>query len=247
MGRSTMGTMRAFKRALAMVAVTFVFASSVAYVIPNAQAVESTSSVAAADRAAAPQELEPVSSGVVAAVVARDGYGVTLPPPPPPPPPPKKVAVTLAQSRGVALVPSSSSAELQWPVPAGTKVLSNYGPRSCSGCYSSFHEGTDFGAPGGSPIWSIAPGVVVEASSGGSFGVHAVVQHVIDGQVITSLYAHMVSGSLAVSVGDSVAAGQPLGAVGCTGTCTGTHLHFEIHPGGGAAVDPMAWMSQRLG
>lgn len=240
-----MGTMRAFKRILAMAAVTVAFASSVAYVIPNAQAVESSDAVASDTRVAAPQELEPVSSGVVAAVIARDGYGVTLPPPPPPPP--KKIQATFSNSRPVALVPSSSSAELQWPVPAGTTVLSNYGPRSCSGCYSSFHEGTDFGAPGGSPIWSIAPGVVVEASSGGSFGVHAVVQHVIDGAVVTTLYAHMVSGSLAVSAGDSVAAGQPLGAVGCTGTCTGTHLHFEVHPAGGAAVDPMVWMAQRLG
>lgn len=242
-----MGVMRMFKRGLAMIAVTFAFASSVAYVIPNAQAVESTSTVSGTAGVAEAQELDPVSSGVVGAVVARDGYGVTLPPPPPPPPAPKKVAVAFTQVRGAELVPSSSAAELQWPVPAGTKVLSHYGPRSCSGCYSSFHEGTDFGAPGGSPIWAMAPGVVVQASSGGSFGVHAVVQHVIDGQVVTSLYAHMVSGSLAVGVGETVTAGQPLGAVGCTGTCTGTHLHFEIHPAGGAAVDPMGWLTQRLG
>lgn len=241
-----MGTMRAFKRILAMAAVTVAFASSVAYVIPNAQAVESLGTAASQSRAAAPQALEPVGSGVVAAVIARDGYGVTLPPPPPPPPPPPtKVASTLSKTF-TGLVPSSSTAELQYPVATGTKVVSQFGPRSCSGCYSNFHEGADFGAPSGSTVWSMAPGVVIEAGNFGAYGEHAIVQHVIDGQVVTTLYSHFIAGSLTVGTGDTVAAGQPLGAVGCTGMCTGTNMHFEVRPGGTSAVDPMAWLAARI-
>lgn len=243
---STMRVMRAGKRALAMIAVTFAFASSVAYVIPNAQAVE-PASVQALRTQISPQTPVSVASDVVPATVSRDGYGVTLPPPPPPPPP-VVVKSKVAGATTFALVPSSSSAELQWPVPAGTKVLSPFGPRSCSGC-SSYHEGVDLGAPGGAPIWAMASGVVIETNSAGSssYGVHVTLQHNIDGQIVNTLYAHMVVGSMTLKVGDVVTAGQALGAVGCTGSCTGTHLHFEIHPGGGAAVDPMAWLSARLG
>lgn len=242
-----MGVMRAGKRVLAMVAVLFAFASSVAYVIPNAQAVENSRASVAAVTAGEPQAVDAVGGTVAAATITRDGYGVTLPPPPPPPPPPVAKSKT-SSLKTFALVPSSSSAELQWPVPSGTKVLSGFGPRSCSGC-SSYHEGADLGAPGGSPIWAIASGVVIETSQAGyaSLGEHVRIQHLVDGQVVTSVYAHMVAGSRTVSVGDVVTAGQALGAVGCTGSCTGNHLHFEIHPGGGAAVDPMAWLAARLG
>lgn len=243
-----MGAMRAGKRALAMVAVMFAFASSVAYVIPNAQAVESPVSVAEREAAGAPQVLAAVGGDVAGATVARDGYGVTLPPPPPPPPPPKVEVRQASSGRAFTLVPSSSSAELQWPIAPGTPLVSGYGPRSCGGC-SSYHEGADFTAPAGTPIWAMASGVVVETNAPGysALGVHARIQHVIDGQVIETVYAHMTSGSLAVGVGDTVTAGQAIGGVGCTGSCTGNHLHFEVHPGGGAAVDPVAWLSSRLG
>jgi len=247
--RSTMGMMRRARKALAMAAVTFAFASSVAYVIPNAQGFEPAAVAEESGESVVQlQALEPVDGSVVAAAIARDGFGITLPPPPPPPPP-KVVSSTRASTGGVqsfALVPSSSSAELQWPIPAGTKIASGFGPRSCGGC-SSNHQGIDFQAPSGSPAWSMAAGVVIEAGGSGPFGTHAVVQHLIDGEVVTTLYAHFLAGSLQVAVGDTVTAGQPLGAVGCTGSCTGTHLHFEVHPSGGAAVDPMPWISSRIG
>lgn len=229
-----------------MTVVAVAFASSFAYTMPNAFASEQAGATIAqrADEAQV-QIVEPMASDLVVPVVARDSYSITVKPPPPPPPPPRVSIPTSSFSR---LVPSSSSAALQWPVPAGTPMSSGFGPRNCSGC-SSYHEGLDLNAPAGTPIWAIADGVVLPSLGGGwsSLGQHVRIQHVIDGEVIVSLYAHMQAGSIAVSPGQTVVAGQAIGGMGCTGSCTGTHLHFEIHPGDGGAVDPLAWMNARIG
>lgn len=151
------------------------------------------------------------------AAAPRDAYGVTAPP------------------------------AVQWPLPPTTPMSSDFGPRSCSGC-SSDHQGIDLNAPSGTPIEAMAAGVVVETNSPGyaALGVHARIQHVIDGQMVTSVYAHMQAGSMGLRVGDYVAAGQVVGLLGCTGSCTGAHLHFEVHPDGGAAVDPVAFLAARV-
>jgi len=49
--------------------------------------------------------------------------------------------------------------------------------------------------------------------------------------------------SISVNVGESVAAGQVVGQSGNTGHSTGPHLHLEIHPNGGQAVDPLPWLA----
>ena len=58
----------------------------------------------------------------------------------------------------------------------------------------------------GSPIQAIASGVVTEVSAtdSGGLGVYAVIEHVIDGETVSSVYTHMSVGSLAMSVGESV-------------------------------------------
>jgi murein DD-endopeptidase MepM/ murein hydrolase activator NlpD len=228
---------RKTKRALAMTAVTLAFASALGSVLPSAQAeVSATGPVESAQ----PQVLDAVRD-LPAAAIVRDGWSITDPPKPTPQP--RSVVFRL-----VGDVPPTSSAELVWPVARGTAVVSAYGPRSCRGC-SSFHGGADFAAPGGSPIAVIANGVVIETDQPGygSLGIHATVQHLIDGQIVTSVYAHMIPGSLTVGVGDRVTTGQILGQVGCSGSCTGTHLHFEIHPNGAGAVDPIPWLTERTG
>lgn len=130
---------------------------------------------------------------------------------------------------------------LQYPLLTGTGITSSFGMRG-----GRMHEGDDIFPGYGTPIYSIAAGTVVTASGSGAYGNHVVVEHLIDGQMVTSLYAHMAPGTMTVSVGQHVRVGQQLGAVGETGRAYGAHLHFEIRPGGGAAVAPYAWLAARI-
>ena len=71
-----------------------------------------------------------------------------------------------------------------------------------------------------------------------------VIEHVINGEKIASVYAHMIHGSMLLKAGDPVKAGQVIGKTGNTGLSTGPHLHFEIRIGGkdGTKVDPLKWL-----
>lgn len=130
---------------------------------------------------------------------------------------------------------------VQWPVPQTTTMSSDFGFRSCAGC-SSDHLGIDLNPGSGFPIQSIADGVVVLAEESNSgLGVQIVIEHTINGIVTRSLYAHMQFGSMTVGVGDTVARGQVIGAVGNTGQSTGSHLHFGILVDG-VEIDPHAWL-----
>ncbi|WP_258046279.1 M23 family metallopeptidase [Leifsonia shinshuensis] len=115
----------------------------------------------------------------------------------------------------------------------------------CSGC-SSYHEGIDMNPGAGSPIQAIADGVVREVGNpSGSLGVYAIIDHQIDGETVSSLYAHMAYGSLALRVGQTVKVRQLVGLVGSTGASTGAHLHLGISVNG-TPVDPFAWLTQKV-
>jgi murein DD-endopeptidase MepM/ murein hydrolase activator NlpD len=68
----------------------------------------------------------------------------------------------------------------------------------------------------------------------------------VRGAVVTSVYGHMQAGSLTRGVGDRVNLGQRIGRVGNTGSSTGAHLHFEIHPHGSRAVNPLSWLRKHV-
>jgi murein DD-endopeptidase MepM/ murein hydrolase activator NlpD len=105
------------------------------------------------------------------------------------------------------------------------------------GRWASTHTGTDFAAPIGTPIRSVMKGVVVSAEFAGAYGRQVRVRHE-DGT--ETWYNHM--SKFSVSVGDTVYAGDQVGAVGVTGNTTGPHLHFEVRPDGGDPIDPMPWL-----
>lgn len=141
------------------------------------------------------------------------------PPPPPPPPAPKPVYVKAA--------PVVGTGQLTWPVPGG--VITQY--------YSSYHKAIDIAAPTGSSVIAAAAGTVTWSgwkSNGG--GLVIAIDH---GNGIVTLYNHL--GSLWVAAGTAVAAGQGIAAVGCTGVCTGPHVHFEVIVGG-VIVNPLRYL-----
>jgi murein DD-endopeptidase MepM/ murein hydrolase activator NlpD len=104
------------------------------------------------------------------------------------------------------------------------------------------HTGLDFAAPMGTRIGAVMKGVVIFADWAGPYGRQVQVRHE-DGTV--TWYNHM--SKFSVSVGETVYAGDQVGAIGMTGNTTGPHLHFEVHPDGGEAIDPAPWLRNHCG
>lgn len=130
---------------------------------------------------------------------------------------------------------------VQWPVPSTTTMSSGFGYRSCAGC-SSDHLGIDLNPGNGYPVQAVADGTVVLAQeSDAGLGVEVIIEHVVNGATVRSLYGHMQFGSLLVAEGETVTRGQQLGLVGSTGSSTGPHLHFGILIDG-VEVDPLPWL-----
>jgi len=123
-------------------------------------------------------------------------------------------------------------------MPATGPVTSPYGMRRhpITGVWK-LHDGTDFGASCGSPIRAAAAGIVVSTTSASSYGNRLIIDHGtgVAGHLVTS-YNHAQGYS--VVVGDRVAAGQVIGAVGSPGLATGCHLHFQVWRDG-TLIDPM--------
>jgi murein DD-endopeptidase MepM/ murein hydrolase activator NlpD len=107
------------------------------------------------------------------------------------------------------------------------------------GLWSSYHTGLDFNGETGDQIHAIADGEVISAGYDGSYGNKTVVQ-LDDGTELW--YCHQ--SAFMVSVGDVIHQGEIIGLVGATGHVTGSHLHVEVHPGGGDPVDPYPAMQQ---
>ena len=85
------------------------------------------------------------------------------------------------------------------------------------------HNGIDYGAPAGTPIYAVASGTVSWAYSSNSAGNWIGIYH---GNKLYSVYMHM--SAFAVSEGDYVNQGDLIGYVGSTGWSTGPHLHLSF-------------------
>ncbi len=128
-----------------------------------------------------------------------------------------------------AVVAPSGSGALGWPVSG--PVTSGFGSR-----WGRMHEGIDIGVGEGTPVRAAAAGTVIYAGWMSGYGNLVVVDH---GNGLSTAYAH--NSSLAVSVGQSVAAGELVSYSGNTGNSTGPHVHFEVRVNG-SAVDPLGYL-----
>ena len=121
---------------------------------------------------------------------------------------------TTGPTNRTATPAAPASSGLVWPVPAGS--ISQY--------YHAGHLALDIAAPYGSQIVASQGGTVTWAgwrNNGGGYVIS--INH---GNGMTTVYNHL--GSIWVSPGQYVGAGQGIGGVGCTGLCTGPHVHFEV-------------------
>ncbi len=168
---------------------------------------------------------------------------------PPPPPKPTPLPVTPAPAPVLAFAAAPPS-----PAPAAPPPAVAPPPRAASGFIwpfqgmltsqfgeprgrGTYHEGLDIAGPAGSTVVATGAGQVVLATwNNGGYGNYIIIQH---GDGSRSLYAHL--SKIYVTAGQYVSQGQGIGAVGCTGYCTGPHLHLEMQVGG-VPVDPLRYL-----
>ncbi|NIL78415.1 peptidoglycan DD-metalloendopeptidase family protein [Rhodococcus sp. B10] len=154
----------------------------------------------------------------------------------------------LPANGGGSPVPHSGTVVM--PLREGTyQATSPFGPRinPVTG-EDEGHQGQDYSAPAGTPIYAATDGTVVKAGPASGFGNWIIIDTTVDGQSVSTVYGHMNDDGVDVTEGQTVAAGDPIGKVGNDGQSTGPHLHFEVWPGtrlasGSNAVDPVAWLA----
>lgn len=118
----------------------------------------------------------------------------------------------------------------------GARLSSSFGQRRHPILgYTRAHNGTDFAAPTGTPIFAAGNGVVERANRFGSFGNYVKIRHA---NGFETAYAHLNGFARGIQAGSRVTQGQVIAYVGTTGRSTGPHLHYEVHVNG-RPVNPM--------
>jgi murein DD-endopeptidase MepM/ murein hydrolase activator NlpD len=109
----------------------------------------------------------------------------------------------------------------------GAYISSGYGMRVSPFLgYSKMHQGMDFAAPQGTPIYAAGGGTITTAGWSNVYGWYIKIRHV---NHYETLYGHMVSFRSGLRRGSRVEQGQIIGYVGSTGMSTGPHCHYEVH------------------
>lgn len=128
-----------------------------------------------------------------------------------------------------------STTKVNFISPARGVFTSGYGWR-----WGRMHRGIDIAGPVGTTIMASAPGVVSSAGwNSGGYGNLVEVRHP-DGTL--TVYAH--NSRIVARSGQQVQQGQKIAEMGSTGRSTGPHVHFEIRPRGGGAVNPLTFLSR---
>jgi murein DD-endopeptidase MepM/ murein hydrolase activator NlpD len=153
-------------------------------------------------------------------------------------PTPSARTAETAESGAVATV----SRTLKCPVDGPTSFTDTFGAPRGGG---RTHQGVDMFAAQGTPTVAITPGVILrkQSSAAGGLGVW------LKGSNSTVYYYAHLSGYASIAPGQKVEAGDRVGFVGSTGNAAGgpPHLHFEVQPGGGAAINPYPTAARACG
>lgn len=163
---------------------------------------------------AAPAVVPPASNEPLATPIAVDPDATPLPGPAQATGQVSTASSEGPSTRAPAPAPQPASGRLVWPVPGGT--ISQY--------FHAGHLALDIAAPYGTQVLAAQSGTVTWAgwrNNGGGYVI--TIDH---GNGMRTSYNHL--GGVWVSVGQSVVAGQAIGPIGCSGMCTGPHVHFEV-------------------
>jgi murein DD-endopeptidase MepM/ murein hydrolase activator NlpD len=144
-----------------------------------------------------------------------------------------KIAESAAQhsslSDGSSTPAPASSSGFIWPVSG--PITSPFGER-----WGTLHPGIDIGVPSGTPVHAAASGTVIWCGWMSGYGNLVMIDH---HNGLVTLYGHNTS--VAVGCNQQVSQGQVVSYSGCTGFCTGPHVHFEVRLHG-TAVDPLGYL-----
>lgn len=125
----------------------------------------------------------------------------------------------------------------------GARISSGFGLRSHPVLgFNRMHQGIDFAAPSGTPIYAAADGTIVSAKREGGYGLMVRIRH---NSGVETRYAHMSRFARNIAPGRHVRQGTVVGAVGSTGLSTGPHLHYEVAMNG-RAVNPASHVQQAI-
>jgi murein DD-endopeptidase MepM/ murein hydrolase activator NlpD len=133
-----------------------------------------------------------------------------------------------------AAAKTDGPAQLGFVWPAEGSITSPFGNDN-----GRWHPGLDIGILRSLTVRAAAPGVVKQVGMPVGYEGYGNVVLVQMAPGFEALYAHLSSWH--VRVGEQVVAGEPIGIAGCTGWCTGTHLHFELRDHG-SPIDPLLWL-----
>ena len=136
---------------------------------------------------------------------------------------------------GLRLAAEARSGAAEFAVPLHGLLESNFGYR-----WGRLHAGLDIAVLGTDRVRAALGGVVTKIGYQAHYAGYGNIVAISHGRGLSTLYAHLDGYS--VRVGSVVARGEPIGTAGCTGSCTGEHLHFEVRVKG-KPVNPMRFLS----
>jgi murein DD-endopeptidase MepM/ murein hydrolase activator NlpD len=123
-------------------------------------------------------------------------------------------------------------------VPLNGNLGSPFGPR-----WGRFHDGIDIEGWAHTEVYSALSGEVTQVGWLRGYEGYGLVVKLGHANGIITMYAHLARAL--VRRGDRVAEGQLIGRAGCTGSCTGTHLHFQVWVNG-KLTDPLRFLGNRV-